>query len=163
MSDSFQNLYFILHGYINCKVSLHFQCWFSVSLKNSGRFGVFGFSFGFISCRLHGESAYNGHCFHFLSRFETATSHLKSTINTNCTCQFGNAVMANRGFVWQKSQGFVTSLMAKMSICSHLDYKRTLIQLSLLPTNFILCKPCSMSAALLLPAPHAQCASCAEK
>lgn len=142
---------------------LHFWCWFPVSLKNSGRFGVFGFSFGFISHRLHGESAHHGHCFHFLSHFETVTSHLKSTKNVNCMCQVVNAVMANRGSVWQKSQSFMTSLMAKMSICSHLDYKRTLIQLSLLATNFILCKPCSMSPSLLLPAPSCtECLLCRE-
>lgn len=46
---------------------LHFQCWFPVSLKNLARFWVFGFSFGFISCRPHSKNAYHGHCFHFLS------------------------------------------------------------------------------------------------
>lgn len=104
---------------------LHFQCWFPVSLKNLARFWVFGFSFGFISCRPHGESASPGHGFHFLSLTETMTSHLKRVINTNCMCQIVSVVMTNRRFVWQKSQGFVTSLIAKLSVYSHLNYKRT--------------------------------------
>lgn len=124
-----------------------------VSSLNLARFWIFGFSFGFVSCKPHGESACRGHCFHFLSHIEPVTSHLKSTINTNCTCQIFNGVMTNWRFAWQNHRASWL-----LSICSHLNYKRTLIQLSLLVTNFILCKPCSMSAALLLPAP-----SCPEK
>lgn len=94
-----------------------------------------------------------GHCFHFLARVNTVTSHLKSTINTNCMCQNINVGMTNRRFVWRKPQGFMASLMAERFICSCLKCKRTLIQLRLLAADFILCKPCSMSAALVLPAP----------
>lgn len=68
-------------------------------------------------------------------------------------CQNVNVVMTNRRFVWQKSQGFMAYLMINLDICSHLNYKRTLIQLSLLVPMFILCKPCSMTAALLSSAP----------